>query len=146
MPFSASTWYTATEHVKIAGCVFAVSFNSSSVPAKHISEMEKPSALSASSKTARAVGYFSASSFPMPGYCDACPGNINATLPIVLTSLAPSCACPRSIEVRGRGREFLFDFFVHARARESCGHANRVLHCVGVRAPMPDHAYSAHSQ
>ena len=47
--------YLATDTVRMAGCVFAVSFNSSSLPSKHILEMEKPSALSASSKTARAV-------------------------------------------------------------------------------------------
>src|SRR6266481_2160150 len=70
-PFSASTRYTATEQVKIAGCVLAVSLRSASVPSKHNFEIEKPSALSASSKTAFAAGYFPASSLPIPGYCEA---------------------------------------------------------------------------
>src|SRR5437763_2185952 len=81
-PFSASTRNTATEQVKIAGCVLAVSLSSSSVPSKQILEIEMPSALSASLKTALAAGYLSASSLPMPGYCEACPGNTNATLHI----------------------------------------------------------------
>src|SRR6266849_577020 len=138
-PFSASTRYTATEQVKIAGCVFAVSLRSSSVPSKHILEIEKPSALSASLKTAFAAGYFSASSLPIPGYCEACPGNTKATLPIVNPFLAPSR------NHRG-GRELLFDFLVHARAGESRGHTDGVFHGVGVRTPMPDHANTAHAQ
>src|SRR5216683_6664579 len=116
-PFSASTRDTAMEQVKIAGCVFAVSLRSSSVPSKHIFEIEKPSDLSASSKTAFAAGYFSASSLPMPGYCEACPGNTNATLPIFNSSLQPSGE-------DARGRELLFDFLVDARAGQPRGYAN----------------------
>ena len=81
--FSESAQSAAMETVRIAGCVLAVSFNSSSVPSKQIFDMEKPSALSASAKIARAAGDFSASSLPMPAYCEACPGNMNATLPII---------------------------------------------------------------
>ena len=51
-------------------------------PRNTSAKCENPSALSASSKTAFADGYASASSLPMPGYCEACPGNTNATLPI----------------------------------------------------------------
>src|SRR2546427_5829102 len=72
----------ATETVSMAGWVFSVSFSASSEPSKHNCEIESPSAWSASVKTARAAGNFSASSLPIPGYCDACPGNRNATLPI----------------------------------------------------------------
>src|SRR5438034_2251004 len=79
-PFSASTRVTATEQVRMAGWVLAVSLRSSSLPSKQSLEIEKPSVLSASSKTALAAAYFSASSLPMPGYCEACPGNTNATL------------------------------------------------------------------
>src|SRR5580692_9482589 len=89
-PFSARTRWTATEQVRMAGCVLAVSLSSSSVPSMQILEMENPRALSASSKTARAAGYFSASSLPMPGYCEAWPGNTNVTLPIVNSSPEPS--------------------------------------------------------
>src|SRR5207245_6102007 len=135
-PFSASTRCTATEQVKIAGCVLAVSLSSSSEPAKQIFEIEKPSAWSASSNTARAAGYFSASSLPIPGYCDACPGNTNATLPIAASFSRPSGG------YQG-GRELLFDFFVHARAGESRSHANRVFYGVGVRPAVPDHADAA---
>src|SRR5207253_3757209 len=138
-PLSASTRTTATEHVKIAGCVFAVSLRSSSVPSKHIFEIEKPSVLSASPKTAFAAGYFSASSLPIPGYCEACPGNTNATLPIVNPSLAASR------DNRG-GRELLFDFLVHARAGESRSHTDGVFHGVVGRTSMPDHANHAHAQ
>src|SRR5260370_10779863 len=138
-PFSASARKTATEQAKIAGCVLAVSLRSSSVPSKHIREREKPSALSASLKTALAAGYRSARSLPMPGYCEACPGNTNATLPILNSSLEPS-------DEDGRGRELLFDFLVHARAGQPRGHAYGVFHGIGVRTPMPDHANAAHTQ
>src|SRR5437762_10975993 len=138
-PFSASTRNTATEQVKIAGCVLAVSLSSSSVPSKQIFEIEKPKALSASSKTALADGYFPASSLPMPWYCEACPGNTNATLPIAKSSLEPSGE-------DGRGRELLFDFLVHARAGQPRGYANGVFHRVGVRTAMPNHANAAHAQ
>src|SRR5467141_4501551 len=138
-PFSASTRYTATEHVKIAGWVLAVSLSSSSVPSKQILEIDSPRASSASSKTARAAGYFSASSLPIPGYCEACPGNTNATLPIVNPFLALS-------RNNGGGRQLLFDFLVHARAGESRRHTDGVLHGVGVRTPVRDHANAAHAQ
>src|SRR5437870_13354557 len=85
-PFSASTRVTATEQVRMAGWVLAVSLRSSSLPSKQSLEIEKPSVLSASSKTALAAAYFSASSLPMPGYCEACPGNTNATLPMAVSS------------------------------------------------------------
>src|SRR5882724_131464 len=123
----------------MAGCVLAVSLSSSSVPSKHIFEIENPSALSASSKTALAAGYLSASSLPMPGYCEACPGKTNATLPIVIPCLAPSR------EDRGGG-ELLFNFLVHARAGKSRSHANGVFHGVGVRTPMTDHTNAADAQ
>src|SRR5262249_24858372 len=109
-PFSAATRNAATEQVKIAGCVFAVCFNSSSVPSKHIFEMENPRALSASSKTARATAYFSANSFPIPGYCEACPGKTNATLPIRF-SLRCSCQlapCVRHSERSLQSKESLY--------------------------------------
>src|SRR5712692_7536845 len=138
-PFSASTRNTATEQVKIAGCVLAVSLRSSSVPSKHILEIEKPRASSASLKTAFAAGYFPASSLPIPGYCEACPGNTNATLPIANPSLVPSR------DDRGGGK-LLFDFLVHARAGESRGHANGIFHGVGIRTSVTDDANAAHAQ
>src|SRR5215472_3554686 len=138
-PFSAKTRAAATETVKIAGCVLAVSFSSSSVPSKHSLEIEKPSATSASSKTDFATACLSASSLPIPGYCEACPGNTNATLPIADSSMPPS----------GRNRgggELLFDSFVDLRAGESRGHADGVLHRVGVGTPVPNHADAADTQ
>ncbi len=45
----------ATEWVRMAGCVLAVSFSSSSGPSKQSRESAKPSAASASSNTARAA-------------------------------------------------------------------------------------------
>src|SRR5215472_301850 len=138
-PFSASTRAAATETVRIAGCVLAVSFSSSSVPSKHSLEMEKPSAWSASSKTDFATAYFSASSLPMPGYCEACPGNTNATLPIADSSAPPS----------GRNRgggELLFDSFVDSRAGEPRCHADGVFYGVSVRAPVTNYADTPHTQ
>src|SRR5580700_12308122 len=108
----------------MAGCVLAVSLSWSSVPSKQILEMEKPRASSASSKTARAAGYLSASSLPMPGYCEACPGNTNATLPIVNSSPEGSCQ-------NARGREFLFNFLVDAGAGETRGDADGVFNGFG---------------
>src|ERR1700758_1545894 len=75
----------------------------------------------------------------MPGYCEACPGNTNATLPITDSSVPPS----------GRNRgggELLFDSFVNARAGEPRGHADGVFHGVGVRTPMANHANAPHTQ
>src|SRR5580704_9752352 len=115
----------------MAGCVLAVSFSSSSVPSKQILEMEKPRALSASSKTARAEGYFSASSLPMPGYCEAWPGNTNATLPIVNSS-------PEASYENACCRELLFDFFIDARTGKARGYANGVLDGLGVRPAVAD--------
>src|SRR5215467_341483 len=138
-PFSAKTRAAATETVKIAGCVLAVSFSSSSVPSKHSLEIEKPSATSASSKTDFATACLSASSLPMPGYYEACPGNTNATLPIADSSMPPS----------GRNRgggELLFDSFVDARAGEPRSHADGVLYGVRVRTPVANHAHAFHTQ
>ena len=56
----------AIEYVRIAGCVFAVAFSSSSGPSKQRREREKPSARSASSKTARAGADRSKSFLPIP--------------------------------------------------------------------------------
>src|SRR5271157_4813155 len=123
----------------MAGCVFAVSFNSSSVPSKQILEMEKPRAWSASSKTARAAGYFSASSFPMPGYCEPCPGNTNATLPIRCSSLRSSRLCVKL-------GELLLDFFVHTRFGQPRGHAYGIFHCIDIGTAMSDDAHSANAQ
>src|SRR5215467_1341517 len=138
-PFSASTRAAATETVRIAGCVLAVSFSSSSEPSKHSLETEKPSALSASSKTDFATEYFSANSLPMPGYWDACPGNTNATLPIADSSMPPSG------RDRGGG-ELLFDSFVDARASEPRGHTDGVLYGVGIRTPVANHAHALYTQ
>ena len=68
----------AIEHARIAGCVCSVSLSCSSGPWKHSAESENPRARSASSKTAPPTAYRSASSRPMPGDCDPCPGNRKA--------------------------------------------------------------------
>src|ERR1700720_1961408 len=138
MPLSASTRYTATEHVNIAGCVLAVCFSSSSVPAKHIFEIENPKALSASSKTARADGYFSASSLPIPGYCDACPGNTNAIFPISTSTLP--------LSGHASERELLFDLFIDACFGQPGRDADGVLHRVRVGAAVRYNANAAHAQ
>src|SRR5215467_970045 len=123
----------------MAGCVFAVSFSSSSEPWKHRLEMEKPSASSASSKAAFATAYFSASSLPIPEYWEACPGNTNATLPMTNSSLT------RSRKNRGGG-ELLFDFLVDAGARKSRGHADGIFDGVCIGAPVANDANTAHTQ
>src|SRR5246127_92566 len=141
-PCSAATRNTATEQLKIAGWVFAVCFNSSSVPSKHIFEMENPSAWSASSNTARATAYFSASSLPIPGYCEACPGKTNATFPMLFIRRRPSFA----LCALGDQRQLLFDLLVHVGLGQSRRHANRVFNRVRVRTAVPDNAHSPHSQ
>src|SRR6266851_4137218 len=133
-----STRYTANEQVKIAGCVLAVCFSSSSPPAKHICEIENPSASSASSKTARAAAYFSASSLPMPGYCDACPGNTNAIFPISASTLP--------LGGHASQRELLFDLFIDACFGQSGCHADGILHGVRVRTPVGYDAHAPHAQ
>src|ERR1700693_1875178 len=111
--------------------------------------MENPSALSASSKTALADGYISASSLPMPGYCEACPGKTNATLPIGLPVLCLSHfwrANAGTVWVYRGGRKLLFDFVVHLRTRESRGDANSIFNGVGVGTAVADDAHSAHAE
>src|SRR5207237_3157583 len=117
----------------------AGSLSSSSVPSKQILEIEKPSALSASSKVDFATAYFSASSLPMPGYCEACPGNTNATLPMADSSLPPS---------RGNrsGGAHLFDSLVDARASEPRGYTDGDFHGVDNGPPVADHADAAQPQ
>src|SRR5690349_17954352 len=75
----------------------------------------------------------------MPEYCEAWPGNTNATLPIVNSSPEPS-------RVNARGRELLFDFFIDARAGETRCNPDGVFHSLGVGAPVADHAYSPNTQ
>src|SRR6185369_2698533 len=86
IPSSIIARNAATETVKIAGCVFSVNCKSSAGPSKQSREIAKPNASSASSKTRRATGNFSAKSFPIPGLCEPCPGKIiaNCRLPIKL--------------------------------------------------------------
>src|ERR1700693_2492163 len=108
--------------------------------------MENPSALSASSKTALADGYISASSLPMPGYCEACPGKTNATLPIGLPVLCLSHfwrANAGTVWVYRGGRKLLFDFVVHLRTRETRGDANSIFDGVGVGPPVADDAHTS---
>src|SRR6185369_7293107 len=66
--------------VRMAGCVFAVSFSSASLPVKQMAESFSPRASSASSNTRRATGKASASSLHMPGYWEPWPGKMNAVL------------------------------------------------------------------
>ncbi len=63
---SARSRHAATEWVRMAGCVLAVAFSSSSGPSKQSREREKPRTASASSKTARAAGEASQSDLPIP--------------------------------------------------------------------------------
>src|SRR4051795_237729 len=62
----------------MAGCVFSVSLSCSPGPSKQSCEIENPSAASMSSKTRRAAGNASATSFPIPEYWLPCPGKTNA--------------------------------------------------------------------
>jgi hypothetical protein len=57
-PLAFHRLYAATDVVKIAGCVLAVSWRSLSFPEKHMSERGKPSASSAASKIDRAPGNY----------------------------------------------------------------------------------------
>ena len=68
----------ATLTVSIAGCVISVWASCSGVPLNIMSLSEKPSASSASSKILFAAIYLSQTSFPIPGRCAPCPGNIIA--------------------------------------------------------------------
>src|SRR5712692_746330 len=133
------------ETVRMAGCVFAVSLSSSSEPSKQMREMEKPSTRLASSKTARATGNFSASSLPMPGYCDACPGNRNASLLIEKARFSkPVLASGRG--ANGPGRKLVLDLFVHLRAGQPRRDADCILDGVGVRAAVRNHGDAADTQ
>src|SRR2546428_10755107 len=65
--------------VRIAGCALMVSLSSCSGPSKHIRVRAKPRISSARWKTRRAVSDTSKSAFPIPTYCEPCPGNTKAT-------------------------------------------------------------------
>src|SRR5580658_5282281 len=80
MPCSASTRQAATLTVRMAGCVFSVSFRSSSGPSKMILERSKPRASSASAKVCAAMRKRSARSRPMPTDCEPWPGKRKASL------------------------------------------------------------------
>ena len=77
-PRAASGRSAAMLVARIAGWVFAVSWRSSSGPSKQSCESGKPSASSASSKTARLSGKASASAWPMPTFCEPWPGKTKA--------------------------------------------------------------------
>ncbi len=68
----------AIEAASRAGWVLAVSVSSSSGPSQQSWESGKPSAASASSKTARAAGDASAQALPMPTFCEPWPGKTRA--------------------------------------------------------------------
>src|SRR5580658_8872552 len=142
MPCFSMARYAATETVRMAGCVFSVSLSSSSGPSKQSFDKGKSSALSASANTALDSGKFSARSRPMPGYCEACPGNRNASLLIL-------AVIPRRLTARGeRGYsgQLLFDFLVYSRAAKFGGHSNCVLYGIGIRAAVADDGDSPDSE
>lgn len=68
----------AMETVNNAGCVFSVFLSSSSGPLKQSCDKGKPNVSSAESNTALASADTSQSVFPMPAYCEPCPGNKKA--------------------------------------------------------------------
>ena len=69
---------------RIAGCVFSVSVSRSSGPSKQMRLSGSPSAASASSNVSRQIGNASASAWPMPTFCEPCPGKRKA-----ITGAAP---------------------------------------------------------
>src|SRR5262245_52589038 len=93
-PASLNARNAATETVRIAGCVFSVNCKSSAGPSKQSREIAKPNASSASSKTRRATGNFSARSFPIPGACEPCPGKIIADFRLPIADLSDSTFPP----------------------------------------------------
>jgi hypothetical protein len=82
--------------------VFSVRFKSSSGPSKQSFESEKPSASSASSNTARAVGYCSARRRPIPADWEPCPGKRKAV--IDMDRLAPSTNVRGAFPIVAGGR------------------------------------------
>src|SRR5438445_2245072 len=128
----------------MAGCVFSVSFSSSSGPEKQSCDSENPSTRSASSKTRRATGNESASSRPMPAYCDPWPGKRNTTPPIWIPRLLQTGGlCPNRNWQRGK---LSLDPFVQSHMRHFGGYPHRILYGIGVRPAMPDDGDAAHAQ
>jgi hypothetical protein len=66
--------------VSTAGWQFCVLVSSVSGPSKQSLEREKPTMLSALSKTALAAGYASYKSLPIPAYWEPWPGKRRATI------------------------------------------------------------------
>src|SRR5262245_44671210 len=128
-PFSSRTRKSATDVVRIAGCVVSVNLRSSSGPLKHNREMGKSKSASASSKAARAVGNFSATSRPIPMYCAPWPGKTNAIF--IIRVAAPELSRPRSL----CDPEFIelgFNDVVHVVLTEIVRDTDGVLDGVGI--------------
>ena len=79
-PCASSTRNTATLCVSRAGWATSVAVSSSAGPSLISRESSISSTASACSITAAAAGYCSATSAPMPTYCDPCPGKIKAII------------------------------------------------------------------
>src|SRR5258708_2932763 len=80
---------------RMAGCVLAVFRRSPSGPSDIKRSRPPPSAASASSSAARASGWAWASAWPMPTYCDPCPGKTKASFIERPPSPAHESAPPR---------------------------------------------------
>src|SRR5690606_7725684 len=81
-----------------AGWVLRVRVSSSSGPSKHSFERENPRVSSASAKVSRTMGCWSYRAFPIPTYCEPCPGKTAASL-----STRHTLPCP--LQHAGRPRE-----------------------------------------
>jgi len=124
--------------VKMAGCVLAVSLSSSSVPSKHIFEIEKPAPCRLRQKRLWLPDIYPPAPCPCPGIAklarkDEC-------------NFAHRYSLSRTVTRDRGGGELLFNFLVHARAGKSRSYANGVFHGVGVRTPMTDHTNAADAQ
>src|SRR5215471_5797453 len=120
---------SAMDVARIAGWVFSVNLRSSSGPSKHNREMGKSKAASASSKAARAVGNFSATSRPIPAYCAPWPGKTNAIF--IIRVAARELSRPRRL----CDPEFIelgLNDVVHVVLTEIVRNTDGVLDCVGI--------------
>src|SRR5882724_4179495 len=87
----------------MAGCVLAVLRSSSSGPSEIRRASPPPNAASASSSAARASGYAWVSAWPIPTYCEPCPGNTNAK--VIRTSPPHQRAAPRHPAADGHHKD-----------------------------------------
>ena len=87
IPLSSTALADASDVSKIAGCEYLVLFKSSSLPLKIISFIGIFKISSPISNISLHSSILSYKLFPMPTYCEPCPGKRNAIFSFIISSI-----------------------------------------------------------